>query len=152
MKNYICEVCGREISQMDLVACPNCDQKYHKWCWSKNSTCLNCDHSTDVKPVKLKKEEDELFIREEGMFANIGEKIKGVAKFITAVGIIMGIIIFAAMSFIDESMILIGLFVGTMVAILSWVSSFALYGFGALISSSKNTERLLQETLKEIKK
>lgn len=152
MKNYICEVCGGEISHIDLVAFPNCDQKYHKWCWSKNSTCLNCDQSTDVTPVKLKKEEDELFVREEGMFANIGEKIKGVAKFITAVGIIMGIIIFVAMSFIDESMILIGLLVGTIVAILSWVSSFALYGFGTLVSSSQRTERLLQEILKEIKK
>ncbi|MBO5334246.1 MAG: hypothetical protein J6B37_09085 [Clostridia bacterium] len=149
--NHICKKCKGEISSLDLVACPNCEQKYHKWCWSQNSICLNCGQSTDVEPVKVKKEDDELSVYEEGMFANIGEKIKGVAKFTTAVGSIIGIIVFIAMALIDDSMILAGLLVGVIVAIVSWVSSFTLYGFGVLISSTQNTERLTIELLKEMK-
>ena len=86
----------------------------------------------------------------DGMFANIGEKIESVATFSTIIGIIIGVIIFVVMLFMGS--FLLGLVIGGMVALISWVSSFLLYGFGALISSSQNTERLLIEVLKVIKK
>ncbi len=42
----ICEKCKREISPIDEVACPNCNKKYHSWCWESETNCLACHETT----------------------------------------------------------------------------------------------------------
>ena len=75
------------------------------------------------------------------MFENIGEKIKKLAIAITVIGIVIsviyGITCFARGSAVD-GVTAIGLGV-----LISWVSSFVLYGFGELISTSKEISESL---------
>lgn len=91
------------------------------------------------------------------MFNNIGRKIKGLAKFICWVGIILSvlagivIILGGASSRSFESgyngerfaissaggSIVAGILVIVLGSILSWVGSFVLYGFGELVDNSK---------------
>lgn len=77
------------------------------------------------------------------MFENIGSKIKGLASFMCWIGIgvsVMGGIILLAYSgeawYNEEICILLGF--ATMIggSLLSWLSSFVLYGFGELIENS----------------
>lgn len=80
------------------------------------------------------------------MFNNIGRKIKGLATFLTIVGIvasfITGFVIIGASKGQGPS-VLIGLLVMALGSVLSWVSSFLLYGFGQLVESAQNIEREL---------
>lgn len=86
------------------------------------------------------------------MFNNIGRKIKVLASIIAWIGIIASIIVgvnFIVQStddiFADIPYTLITLGIGIMIvgSLLSWLSSFLLYGFGELIENSaiiaKNT-------------
>lgn len=163
--NYLgkeCMVCGSNMTETDwIVACPDCGMPYHKECWDEIDECSRCGiQPSNVTPVNINRSESfavsnnsaSYSSNNSGMFANIGEKIKGVATFFTIVGIVIGIIICIAMSAVDESMFWAGLLTGGMVALVSWISSFVLYGFGALISSVQSTEELLYEVLDKIKK
>lgn len=155
MENYVCEKCNCGIQIPDLVMCPSCKKAYHRWCWKKTEKCISCEQSTQEEPINGREflnETGDLSSYNDGMFANIGGKIEGIAKFLTAIGIILGVIICILMTSIDEDMFLIGLLIGAVIGLLSWISSFTLYGYGALISSSQNTEKLLSKLLKEIKK
>lgn len=165
VKNYVgqeCKVCGSDMSESDwVVACPDCNMMYHKDCWDVINECSGCGQSFNMRAVNVNKgnavasgniTSESYSSNNTGMFANIGEKIKGVATFFTVVGIIIGVIIFFAMLAIDGEMFLAGLLIGGVVALISWVSSFMLYGFGALVSSMQKTEELLNEVLDEIKK
>ena len=71
------------------------------------------------------------------MFDNIGGKIKGLAKFMTGVGIAVswGVAI-ACFVTEEEIMVLIGVGIGIVGSLLSWVSAFLLYGFGQLVENS----------------
>lgn len=86
------------------------------------------------------------------LFSNIGSKLKTVARIFTFLGIAAGILAAIAMSTIDDDLIVAGLLIGAIIAVVSWISSFALYGFGELISSSKKTEQILAEILRDRKK
>ncbi|MBE6763390.1 MAG: SHOCT domain-containing protein [Ruminococcaceae bacterium] len=71
------------------------------------------------------------------MFDNIGGKIKGLAKFMTGVGIAASWCV--CISFLvtgDEVFALIGVGIGIVGSLLSWVSAFLLYGFGQLVENS----------------
>lgn len=70
------------------------------------------------------------------MFNNIGSKIKGLASVICFGGIILCIIIGIVVAALDEDLILAGFAIMILGALLSWVSSFVLYGFGELIENS----------------
>lgn len=151
----VCKKCKCEIQLPDLVACPNCKETYHSWCWKKTESCISCEQSANEEPIEAKDIPDaviQLSSENEGMFANIGGKLKGLATAVTVIGVIAGIIVFISNIAIDGDSFFSGLLSGLAIALLSWIGSFALYGFGALISSSQNTERLLREMLKEIKK
>jgi hypothetical protein len=81
------------------------------------------------------------------MFDNIGGKIKGLAVAACVVGIISSIII-AIVLFAEEE---IGfgflyLIIGSLV---SWISSFGLYGFGHLIETTENIEYYLSTKKEE---
>ncbi len=74
------------------------------------------------------------------MFDNIGNKIKILAEVICWIGIIGSIILGIVMMEFDESLIIAGLLVVPIGFLVSWISSFLLYGFGQLI---ENTDRLV---------
>lgn len=79
------------------------------------------------------------------VFDNIGGKIKILAQVVCWIGIacsvISGFVIMAS----DEDMALLGLMIMIVGSLLSWVSSFTLYGFGQLI---ENTDKLVLNTEK----
>lgn len=165
--NHICKKCKSEISfANDIVSCPNCGRTYHKWCWKSVQNCVGCgafneEYSKELadrianantKSTKSDASDEIIADMDSGMFSNIGGKMKTLATVVTIIGIIAGIITFISMASIDEDLIFSGLLTGGAIALISWIGSFALYGFGALISSSQNTERLLSEVLKEMKK
>lgn len=75
------------------------------------------------------------------MYNNIGEKIKGVAKFLSVIGIVGSIIIGTTMIItMHESISWIGLIILIFGSLVSWILSFPLYGFGQLI---ENTDYLV---------
>lgn len=87
------------------------------------------------------------------MFNNIGGKIKGLAKFMCWLGIIVSVIagiilIIGATnrngyySYTDTNMIITGILVMVMGSILSWIGSFVLYGFGELVDNSSRLVEL----------
>ena len=66
------------------------------------------------------------------MYKNIGKKIKGLAQAICILGILASILYaFAFKGYKDASFIM--MFVGPL---LSWISSWLLYGFGELIDKT----------------
>lgn len=79
------------------------------------------------------------------MFENIGGKIKALAKVICWIGIIACVVI-AIVMFVQAgetyyrgertTLIITGILVMTVGSLLSWVSSFVLYGFGELVENS----------------
>ncbi len=90
-----------------------------------------------------------------GMFANIGGKIKAVATVFCWIGIIASII-FAIVLFSQDnryvSTILPGILCLLLGPLLSWLSSIALYGFGELIETNQENNRLMTELLSEVRK
>ena len=89
------------------------------------------------------------------MFDNIGGKIKGLASFICWMGIIACVIAGIAMissatqgRYTDEAMVWTGIGVGVLGSLLSWVSSFVLYGFGTLVENSEQLSLIASEMKK----
>lgn len=70
------------------------------------------------------------------MYTNIGAKIKGLAIVVCIGGIIAGVIAGLALISFDEDLALIAILLIAVVALISWVSSFVLYGFGELVENS----------------
>lgn len=86
-------------------------------------------------------------IESSGMFSNIGGKIKTLAMVLTCIGIIASVS--AGISMLatgDEDLVLIGILIAAFGSIVSWVSSFVLYGFGQLI---ENTDELVKNSKKQ---
>lgn len=78
------------------------------------------------------------------MFDNIGGKIKVLAVVVTIIGCIVSFV-FGIILFV-EGEVGMGFLVIIMGGLLSWVSSFVLYGFGELIESNQD----IQKTNKDI--
>ena len=95
--------------------------------------------------------ENELDEYHSKMFSNIGSKIKGLAVFITSLGIIASVIGGIALMTSDEELILPGFLVMIFGSLASWVSSFFIYGFGQLVENSDKTVALLKEQNKNNK-
>lgn len=70
------------------------------------------------------------------MFANVGSKIKALASFFCWGGIIASVIGGIIVITLDEDLVWAGLAVIIIGSLLSWVSSFVLYGFGELVVNS----------------
>ena len=70
------------------------------------------------------------------MFDNVGSKIKAFASFFCWGGIIASIIGGIILIGLDEDLIFAGIAVIVIGSLLSWVSSFVLYGFGELVVNS----------------
>ncbi len=71
------------------------------------------------------------------MFNNIGEKIKGLAKFVCWVGIIVSVIAGLVIMSMSGELLLLGIVIGLIGSLLSWLGSFALYGLGQLIHTNE---------------
>ncbi len=71
------------------------------------------------------------------MFNNIGEKIKGLAKFVCWVGIIVSVIVGLVIMSMSGELLLLGIVIGLIGSLLSWLGSFALYGLGQLIYTNE---------------
>ncbi len=70
------------------------------------------------------------------MFENIGGKIKATATVVCCIGIIASVLLgFGVMSIADD-FVLLGFLITTVGSLISWVSSFSLYGFGQLVENS----------------
>ena len=78
------------------------------------------------------------------MFDNIGGKIKVLAAVVTILGCIVSFV-FGIILFVEREFGM-GFLVIIMGGLLSWVSSFVLYGFGELIESNQD----IQKTNKDI--
>jgi len=81
------------------------------------------------------------------MFNNIGGKIKALAKLVCWIGIVCSVIagmIMIANAVYVSALVLAIIFV-LVGSLISWISSFTLYGFGQLI---ENTDRLVQNSQK----
>ena len=80
------------------------------------------------------------------MFNNIGKKIKKLATITTKIGFF--IFILCAIILCTEKMVALGILIGLVGCLSSWISSFLLYGFGELIDNTqeiaKNTKRMAQ--------
>lgn len=75
------------------------------------------------------------------MYDNIGGKIKGLAKATFIVEAIAAVITGIALMASDEDMIPVGLLVMVVGPIVTWVSSWLLYGFGELVDKACDIER-----------
>lgn len=73
------------------------------------------------------------------MFNNIGGKIKGLAQVICWIGIVAFAILGIRLISEDDDLVVLGFVIMVIGGVMSWVSSFVLYGFGQLI---ENTEPL----------
>ena len=86
------------------------------------------------------------------MFNNIGNKIKGFATFLTIIGIIASIIVGiiliisgASLYYGGGTLILAGILAMVVGSLISWISSFVLYGFGQLIDSTERIEYMVYD-------
>lgn len=80
------------------------------------------------------------------MYNNIGGKIKGLTKTIAVLGALAPIVIGLGLMFSDENLFLVGLLVIAVGCLISWISSWLLYGFGELIENTaliaRNTQAM----------
>jgi hypothetical protein len=63
----------------------------------------------------------------EGMYKNIGGKLKGLAKFVAVVGAVFGIIV--ALTGAGSGLVMAGI----LIILTSFIGSWPMYGFGELI-------------------
>ena len=80
------------------------------------------------------------------MFDNISNKMKTSAKVLTAIGILFSVIYGVALMILDVSMIFFGVLTIIIGSLLSWVSSFTLYGFGVLIEQLEQTSNYSEKS------
>ena len=81
-------------------------------------------------------------------FSNIGEKLQTVAVISAVGGTLIGIVLLIVMAVAE--MLLAGLLAALVIAFLSWICAFALYGFGTLIVQSKTQADCLYEILQRL--
>ena len=174
-----CKYCNTNVKSTDQqVNCPNCGSLYHYSCWKYfTEKCESCGfENEDYKQAKIKAEEKKqeehklqqqyqnatksagansnnvLNYEETGMFANIGEKLKSWAKKCFILGIVSGVIIAIGLFVMDEDLFFVGVGAGIMEIAGAWAFSLILYAFGELVSNSKESKKIQQEILNELRK
>ncbi len=79
----------------------------------------------------------------DGIFSNIGGKIKGFAELLTWLGILGSIFSGLWIMSIDDDFIIPGILVIVLGSLVSWISHLLLYGFGQLI---ENSDKLVENS------
>lgn len=174
----LCMACGKPILPTDETSTCMCGKSYHKSCWTALEKCKSCNSvNSSFDPIfakyvtnKQKTETDsnlqnpmnDLLSEKRrlkllhgdgtGLFSNISGKIQALAVFFAIAGAVLGLLTFIAMAVIDEDMILPGLLIGVAIAVVSWVGTFTLYGFGALIRSSQACAEYLHRIMETLDK
>ena len=105
--------------------------------------------TAEPKTYKAKEEEKDPE-KETGMFANVGEKIKGV----TAVFCVIGMIVcgLAGLLALASGAVLQGLLIGGVGCLACWIGSLTIYGFGEIITELKKNNELNRQLLAELRK
>lgn len=70
------------------------------------------------------------------MYNNVGGKIKGIASFVTGIGIAISVCAGIVMIAVLEDLVFWGFLVMIVGSIASWLATLLLYGFGQLIENS----------------
>ena len=143
----VCKVCQKNIWRgEDVVICPGCGTAYHFACWNTMETCPRCGRVT----AKTKAASITTAISSDRSrpFSNIGEKLQTVAVISAVGGTLIGIVLLIVMAVAE--MLLAGLLAALVIAFLSWISAFALYGFGTLIVQSKTQTDCRYEILQRL--
>lgn len=70
------------------------------------------------------------------MFDNIGSKIKKLAELLCWIGMLLSIIGGVILMYAVDSLVPVGTAIVFIGPLLSWISSFVLYGFGELVENS----------------
>lgn len=78
------------------------------------------------------------------MYNNIGGKIKGLTKVIAVMGALAPIAIGLGLMFNDDDTFFLGLVIIVVGCLISWISSWLLYGFGELIENTALVARNTQ--------
>ena len=86
------------------------------------------------------------------MFNNIGGKIKALAQVVCWIGIMCAVIVGFGMIAMDEDAFVVGLVIIIIGSLISWISSFTLYGFGEIIDQLKYANEWLEEIAPEQEK
>ena len=84
------------------------------------------------------------------MFNNIGKKIKALAAIIAGIGMTFSIVYFIVL--IRENLLKVGANAVVLIAVLSWVCAFILYGFGQLVENSDKLVKMKETELAEKQK
>ena len=102
-----------------------------------------CEDVTDEEFARIEAyAAEETAVPEEGkMFANIGGKIRSVAMMLCWIGIALSILAGLILMAQDGDLVLTGILTAGLGALLSWVSSLFLYGFGELIVKATQIEK-----------
>ncbi len=79
----------------------------------------------------------------DNLFRDVGKKIQVLAKGLMIVGVACSVIIGLVVMAGDESMLLVGLLIMLVGSLVSWISSWFLYGYGEII---KNTAEIAENT------
>ncbi len=168
----LCRLCDKEISFLggglvaDIPVCNDCfnlcneilnsedDEEFHARIEELEENCNDSKEAKEIieylkdlhmsYPCTTKNADDS-----NSMFNNIGGKIKTSALILSWIGIIASIIIGFFLMATDEDLILYGFIVAVLGTLVSWVSSFTLYGFGQLI---ENTDKLVELSKNNTKK
>ena len=79
------------------------------------------------------------------MFTNIGGKIKTLAQVVCWIGIICAVIFGFLIMKNDEDAMFLGFIIIVIGSLISWISSFTLYGFGEIIDQLKCANEWLEK-------
>ena len=111
--------------------------------------------TTEDRLLKQQEESDNLnhtlHNEDTGVFANVGEKLKSWAKINFVLGVVLGVVIAIATIAIDEEFFLVGIGAGVMEILVAWAFSLVLYAFGELVANSKESKKIQQEILDELR-
>lgn len=88
---------------------------------------------------------------ETGMFSDIGERLKNWARTSFKFAIFLAIVTVIATLFIDAESIFIGIGAAIGLILSAWAFALLLYAFGELVSNSKESKKIQQEILNELK-
>lgn len=172
-----CPYCDWRVQKSEEFAlCPVCGAKHHASCWNYATKCYKCGNiikdgcqegqieniekestsqTTELTKeyINIAKENINNILNDEetGLFANVDEKLKSWAKASYGLGIICGIITAVAIIAIDGDFIIPGILSGVMEIAAAWAFSLILYAFGEVVSNSKESKKLQQQILDELK-
>ena len=105
---------------------------------------LVCEDVTDEEFARIEvyaREELEATPEEGKMFADIGGKIRSVARMLCWIGIAFSLLVGLILMAQDSDLAPMGILTAGLGALFSWISSLFLYGFGELIVKATQIEK-----------